>query len=165
STVAVEAVLFYLVAYAAGDLGGFGAFSALSRGGRGPPAISDLAGLRAGHPGLPPPLPFFLVSLPAGPGAAGVLGKVSLFGAAVSAGRSGVVLAVVGVVMSVVSAYYYLRPVVHMYMRDPLGTDDWGRVAPGSALALAVSAAVVLVLGVYPAPVLALARQAAKSLL
>jgi NADH-quinone oxidoreductase subunit N len=164
-TVAVEAVLFYLVAYAAVNLGGFGAFSALSREGREPLALSDLAGLSERHPVLAAALTLFLVSLAGVPVSAGFVGKFYLFGAAVSAGRSGVVLAVVGVVMSVVSAYYYLRLVVAMYMRDPLGTDDWGRVAPGSAIALAVSVAVVLVLGVYPAPVLALARQAAKSLL
>ena len=51
-----------------------------------------------------------------------------------------------------------------MYMREPEGDDNWGAVAPASALALAVSSAVVLGLGVYPAPLLALARQAAQSL-
>jgi NADH-quinone oxidoreductase subunit N len=66
--------------------------------------------------------------------------------------------------MSVVSAYYYLRVVVAMYMREPTADDAWGPVSAGSALALAVSVAVVLGLGVYPGPVLALARQAARSL-
>jgi NADH-quinone oxidoreductase subunit N len=163
--IAVEAVLFYLVAYAAVNLGGFGAFSALSREGREPLSLSDLSGLSERHPVLAAALTVFLISLAGVPVSAGFVGKFYLFGAAVSAGRSGVVLAVVGVLMSVVSAYYYLRLVVAMYMRDPLGDDDWGRVAPGSAIALAVSVAVVLVLGVYPAPVLALARQAARSLL
>jgi NADH-quinone oxidoreductase subunit N len=91
------------------------------------------------------------------------VGKFYLFGAAVSAGW--VTLAIVGVLMSVVSAYYYLRVVVAMYMRDPVGEDDWAAVAPASALALAVSLIVVLGLGVYPGPVLAFARQAARSLL
>jgi NADH-quinone oxidoreductase subunit N len=163
--VAVEAVLFYLVAYAAVNLGGFGAFSALARQDREPLSLTDLSGLSERHPVLAAALTIFLISLAGVPVSAGFVGKFYLFGAAVSAGRSGIVLAVVGVVMSVVSAYYYLRLVVAMYMRDPLGDDDWGRVAPSSAIALAVSAAVVLVLGVYPAPVLALARQAAKSLL
>jgi NADH-quinone oxidoreductase subunit N len=163
--IAVEAVLFYLVAYAAVNLGGFGAFSALAREGREPLSLSDLSGLSERHPVLAAALTVFLISLAGVPVSAGFVGKFYLFGAAVSAGRSGVVLAVVGVVMSVVSAYYYLRLVVAMYMRDPLGDDDWGRVAPGSAIALAVSVGVVLVLGVYPAPVLALARQAARSLL
>jgi NADH-quinone oxidoreductase subunit N len=162
--VAVEAVLFYLVAYAAVNLGGFGALSALSRHGREPLSLSDLSGLSDRHPVLAAALTLFLVSLAGVPVSAGFVGKFYLFGAAVSAGRGGVALAVVGVLMSVVSAYYYLRPVVAMYMRDPLVEDDWARVAPFSTIALALSVAVVVVLGVYPAPVLALARQAAESL-
>jgi NADH-quinone oxidoreductase subunit N len=162
--VAVEAVLFYLVAYAAVNLGGFGAFASLSRHGREPLSLSDLAGLSDRHPVLAAALSFFLVSLAGVPVSAGFVGKFYLFGAAVSAGKGGVALAIVGVLMSVVSAYYYLRPVVAMYMRDPLGEDDWGKVAPLSAIALAASVGVVLVLGVYPAPLLALARQAAHAL-
>ncbi len=160
---ATEAILFYLVAYAAVNLGGFGAFSALARDGREPLSLSDVAGLSDRHPALAAALTVFLVSLAGVPVSAGFVGKFYLFAAAVSGGW--VVLAVIGVLMSVVSAYYYLRVVVAMYMRDPLGDDHWGRVAAGSALALAVSAAVVLILGVYPAPVLALARRAAQSLL
>jgi NADH:ubiquinone oxidoreductase subunit 2 (subunit N) len=51
-----------------------------------------------------------------------------------------------------------------MYMRDPAGTDDWGHVGAGSALAMAVSVALVLGLGVYPAPLLELARIAARAI-
>jgi NADH-quinone oxidoreductase subunit N len=66
--------------------------------------------------------------------------------------------------MSVVSAYYYLRVVVAMYMREPQGDDAWAPVGAAATFGLAVSATVVLVLGVYPAPVLELARLAAQSL-
>jgi NADH-quinone oxidoreductase subunit N len=93
---------------------------------------------------------------------AGFVGKFYLFNAAVAAGW--VSLALVGVAMSVVSAYYYLRVVVAMYMREPAGEDDWSPVAPGAAFALGFSVAVTLLLGVWPAPVLALARLAARSL-
>jgi NADH-quinone oxidoreductase subunit N len=75
-----------------------------------------------------------------------------------------VALAVAGVLMSVVSAYYYLRVVVYMYMREPVGEDGWARIGPAPAAALALAAAVVLGLGVYPGPVLAWARLAAQSL-
>ena len=74
-------------------------------------------------------------------------------------------LAVVGVLMSVVSAYYYLRVVVAMYMRDPVGEDTWAPVSPSARLALALSVAVTLLFGIYPAPLLELARTAARSLL
>ena len=160
---ATEAVLFYLVAYAAVNLGGFGALAALARGGREPLSLSDVAGLADRRPALAAALTVFLISLTGVPVSAGFVGKFYLFTAAVSGGW--VVLAVVGGLMSAVSAYYYLRVVVQMYMREPLADDDWGRVTPGSALALAVSVAVVLGLGVYPAPVLALARRAAMALL
>ena len=105
----------------------------------------------------------YLISLTGVPVSAGFVGKFFLFRAAVNAGWTS--LAVVGVLMSVVSAYYYLRVVVAMYMREPLGEDAWAPVPPAAGLALALSAAVVLGLGVYPGPVLAWARLAAQSLL
>ena len=124
-----------------------------------------MAGLADRRPALAAALTVFLISLTGVPISAGFVGKFYLFKAAVSAGSVGVALAVVGGLMSAVSAYYYLRVVVAMYMRDPLSDDNWGKVAPASALALAFSVAVVLALGVYPAPVLELARRAARSLL
>jgi NADH-quinone oxidoreductase subunit N len=161
--VAGEAVLFYLVAYAAVNLGGFGALAALSRDGREPLSLGDMAGLARRHPALAAALTVFLVSLTGVPVSGGFVGKFYLFWAAVGAGY--VELAVVGVLMSVVSAYYYLRVVVYMYMREPMGEDGWSAVGAGPGLALALSAATVLFLGIYPAPVLALARLAASSLL
>jgi NADH-quinone oxidoreductase subunit N len=104
------------------------------------------------------------VSLTGIPVTAGFVGKFHLFNAAVGAGRMGITLAIVGMLMSVVSAYYYLRVVVAMYMREPVGDDPWARVGFGAGVALAFAVAVVLLLGVYPGPVLAWARAAAASL-
>ena len=163
--VATEAILFYLVAYAAVNLGGFGAFAALARDGREPLSLSDVAGLGERRPALAAALTVFLISLTGVPVSAGFVGKFYLFNAAVSSGSVGITLAIVGGIMSAVSAFYYLRVVVAMYMREPVADDTWGRITPGSALAIAISLAVVLGLGVYPAPVLALARRAALSLL
>ncbi len=163
--VAGEAVLFYLVAYAAVNLGAFGAIAALSSGGREPLALPDVAGLADRRPALAAALAVFLVSLTGIPITAGFVGKFYLFNAAVSAGSTGVALALVGVIMSVVSAYYYLRVVVAMYMSEPVGDDTWATVSPASAFALAVSAALTLLLGVWPAPLLTLARLAARSLM
>jgi NADH-quinone oxidoreductase subunit N len=86
------------------------------------------------------------------------------FNAVVSVGWGGVLLALVGVVMSVVFAYYYQRVVVAMYMREPMGEGDWSPVSPAAALALGVSAALTLPLGVWPGPLPSLARLAARSL-
>jgi NADH-quinone oxidoreductase subunit N len=161
--VAAEAVLFYLVAYAAVNLGGFGALAALAnREGREPMSLDDLAGLAERRPVLAAALTIFLISLTGVPVSAGFVGKFYLFNAAVSADYAA--LAVVGVLMSVVSAYYYLRVVVVMYMREPIAPDTWAPVTGAASLALALSAAVVLGLGVYPGPVLGWARLAAQSL-
>ena len=160
---AAAAILFYLVGYAAVNLGGFGVMAALAREGKEPLSLSDMAGLASRRPALAAALAVFLVSLTGVPVSAGFVGKFYLFSAAVDAGY--VSLAIVGVLMSVVSAYYYLRVVVAMYMDAPVGEDAWSPVAPGSRLALAVSVAVVLGLGILPGPVLALARRAAESLL
>ena len=160
---AAEAVLFYLVAYAAVNLGGFGALAALAnREGREPLSLDDLAGLAERRPVLAAALTLFLVSLTGVPVSAGFVGKFYLFNAAVSAGYAA--LAVVGVLMSVVSAYYYLRVVVAMYMREAVAEDKWAPVSGAARVALALSASVVLGLGVYPGPVLLWARKAAESL-
>jgi NADH-quinone oxidoreductase subunit N len=157
-----EAILFYLVAYALVNLGGFGVFAALTRGGREPIELSDLAGLADRRPLLAAQLTVFLISLTGVPISGGFVGKFYLFSAAVSAGYAS--LAIVGMLMSVVSAYYYLRVVVAMYFREPEGADTWSPVGVGAAFALALSTAVVLALGVYPAPLMAWARMAARSL-
>jgi NADH-quinone oxidoreductase subunit N len=158
-----EAMLFYLVAYAAVNLGAFGTIAALTREGREPLSLRDVAGLSERRPAVAAALAVFLISLTGIPVTAGFVGKFYVFGAAVAAGW--VVLALVGVIMSVVSAYYYLRVVVVMYMREPAGEDTWSPVSPAAAFALAVSAGLTLVLGVWPAPVLTLARLAARSLI
>jgi len=158
-----EAVLFYLVAYAAVNLGAFGTIAALSRADAEPLTLDDVAGLAERRPALSAALTVFLVSLTGIPVTAGFVGKFYLFNAAVAAGW--VTLALVGVIMSVVSAYYYLGVVVAMYMREPVGEDRWSKVGAPATLALAVSVAITLVLGIFPAPVLALARVAARSLL
>jgi len=161
--VGTAAVLFYLVAYAVVNLGGFGAIASMAKAGKEPLSLGDLAGLSDRHPALAAALTVFLISLTGIPVSAGFVGKFYLFGAAVNAGYTPV--AVVGVLMSVVSAYYYLRVVVAMYMREPQRDVSWPSPSPAASLALAVSVAVVLALGVYPAPVLELCRRAAQSLL
>lgn len=157
-----EGLLFYLVAYAVVNLGGFGALAALARDGREPLSLDDVAGLARRRPALAAAVAVFMVSLTGVPVSAGFVGKFYLFRAAVDGGY--VALALVGFLMSVVSAYYYLRVVVAMYMRDPVGEDQWAPVSASSAVALAFSTVVVLGLGVFPGPLLGWARQAASSL-
>jgi NADH-quinone oxidoreductase subunit N len=160
---AAEAVLFYLVAYGAVSLGTFGAIAALHRDGREPASCADVAGLATRRPALAAALALFLISLIGVPVSAGFIGKLYLFKAAVGAGYTW--LAVVGVVMSVVSAFYYLRVVVAMYMESPVGDDPWAALGLGERVALAAQAAVVLGLGLFPDPLVRAARAAALALL
>jgi NADH-quinone oxidoreductase subunit N len=92
------------------------------------------------------------------------VGKFNLFAAAISAGKIGIVLAIVGMLTSVVSAYYYLRVVVAMYMEPPLGEDNFAAVPAAAVLALVLSAGVTLLFGLWPTPVLTLARLASRGL-
>ncbi len=162
SEAAGQAVLFYLVAYGAVNMGTFGLLASLSKGGREPLSLQDVAGLGERRPALAAALTVFLISLTGVPISAGFVGKFYLFGAAVNAGYTS--LAIVGVLMSVVSAFYYLRVVVAMYMREGEGEDAWAVPEASARLSLLVAVVVTLGLGVWPAPVLDLARAAALAL-
>jgi NADH-quinone oxidoreductase subunit N len=159
----LEALLFYVVTYAVTNLGAFGLLIALRRNGKEPATLSDLTGLARSHPAFAAMLTVLLISLTGVPVSAGFVGKFHLFKAAVGAGFSG--LAAVGVLMSVVSAFYYLRIVVLMYMEDPVEGVEFelgGGVLPGI---LAFSAILTFGLGIFPSALMAVARAAAASIL
>jgi NADH-quinone oxidoreductase subunit N len=114
--VSIAAGLFYLVAYAITNFGAWGVVIALEQSeGRGL-EINDYAGLARKHPALAAAMTVFMLSLIGLPPTIGLVGKVYLFRAVIDGGFYG--LAVIGVLTSLVSAYYYLRVVVTMYMRD-----------------------------------------------
>jgi NADH-quinone oxidoreductase subunit N len=156
-------VLFYLLVYTFTTAGAFGVILLLERGGDEAVAIGDTAGLATRYPLAALALALFLLSLVGIPPTAGFVGKFYLFGAAVRAGY--VWLAVIGVLNSAAAAYYYLRIVVSMYMREPEGTP--AVVAPSFAGALAVVVALwgVIQLGLFPAPLFDLAQSAVLPLL
>src|SRR6185503_5294213 len=124
---------------------------------------SDYAGLAAKRPGLAAVLSVFLLSLAGVPGTAGFAGKFFIFRAALESGL--VWLAVIGVVTTVVSFYYYLYVIVQMYMREP--TDEFSDVRiPGSVkLALLVTAAGTLYFGIFPTSMLEWTSSAALTAL
>ncbi len=156
-------VLFYLLVYTFTTAGAFGVILLLERGGEEAVGVGDTAGLAARHPLAALALSVFLLSLVGIPPTAGFVGKFYLFGAAV---RSGYIwLAVLGVLNAAVAAYYYLRVIVTMYMREPEGTPT--DVAPSFAGALALLVALwgVIQLGIMPAPVFDLAQSAVLPLL
>src|SRR5262249_35155071 len=110
-------VLFYLLIYTFTTAGAFGAIVLLERAGHEAVRLEDFGGLATRHPLLAVALSIFLLSLVGIPPTAGFVGKFYLFGAAVKAGY--VWLAVIAVLNSAVAAYYYLRLIVYMYMREP----------------------------------------------
>jgi NADH-quinone oxidoreductase subunit N len=157
------AVLFYLLVYTFTTAGAFGVILLLERGGEEAVSVGDTAGLAARHPLAALALAVFLLSLVGIPPTAGFVGKFYLFGAAV---RSGYIwLAVLGVLNSAVAAYYYLRVIVTMYMREPEGTPTVVAPSFAGALALLVALWGVIQLGIMPAPIFDLAQSAVLPLL
>lgn len=114
--VSIAAGLFYLVAYALTNFGAWGVVIALEKqAGRGL-ELNDYAGLAHKHPALAAAMTVFMLSLIGLPPTVGLVGKFYLFRAVIAGGFTG--LAIIGVLTSLISAYYYLRVVVIMYMRD-----------------------------------------------
>ena len=158
----LEALLFYVTTYAITNLGAFGVLIAIRRNGKEPALSTDLAGLSQRSPAVAALLTVMLISLTGVPISAGFVGKFHLFKAAVAAGYSGV--AVVGVLMSAVSAFYYLRLVVSMYMEEA-GPDVTFETERGFVPTIvAVAAGLTFGLGLFPGPLMALAKAAAASL-
>jgi NADH-quinone oxidoreductase subunit N len=144
------AVLFYLLVYTFMNLGAFAVLIALTQDGRDCDTFDDLAGLARQRPGLAALLTLFALSLAGIPGTAGFVAKFFLFKAAVTAGQT--VLAIIGVLGSVVSVYYYLRLPVVMYMSETTGNSPAQRreASTGELFVLAFCAVVVLFLGFFP---------------
>jgi NADH-quinone oxidoreductase subunit N len=148
----VSAALFYLLAYSLMNLGAFAIVTMLGRGEDKLVNLNDYAGLAAKRPGLAAVLSVFLLSLAGVPGTAGFAGKFFIFRAAIESRL--VWLAIIGVVTTVISFYYYLYVIVQMYMREPI--EDFTDVsAPGSVkVALFLTAVGTLYLGILPTAVL-----------
>jgi len=123
--------------------------------------LKDFSGLSARAPFGAFAMLLFMLSLGGIPPTAGFMGKFWLFGAAIDAGY--VWLAVIGVLNSAISLYYYIRVVVFMYLkRDVVGSEPTTSPALGAALIVAVLATIVL--GVYPRLLFQVAEASARSL-
>jgi NADH-quinone oxidoreductase subunit N len=162
-TAGAGAILYYLFAYTFTTAGTFGVLSLCERAGEEAVDVGDYAGLGRRHPLLAGMLTLFLLSLVGIPPLAGFVGKFYLFGAAVQGGY--VWLAVIAVLNSALAAYYYLRVVVYMYMREPDGAGATWAPSFAGGVALAVAAVGIVLLGVMPAPFADLAQSAVAPLL
>jgi len=137
----VSGLLFYMAIYVPMTLGAFAVILAMRQKGQMVEEISDLAGLAKSQPWLAHIFAAILFSMAGIPPLAGFFGKWMVFAAAVNSGLF--VLAILGVLTSVVSAYYYVRIVKVMYFDEPVGVFD--RVDGSLKLVLAASLAVVAI--------------------
>jgi NADH-quinone oxidoreductase subunit N len=150
SPAAESAVLYYVLAYGVSTAGAFGSLILCGRRGAEAVSYEDLAGIGRRHPAAALSFSLFLISLAGIPPTAGFFGKLYVFSAAIEAELYA--LAVIGLVNSIIGAYYYVRVMVYMYMREPV---------PGAPIAvpmrsgfvvtgLVLSALFVLALGILP---------------
>jgi NADH-quinone oxidoreductase subunit N len=149
------AVLFYLLSYAVSNIGAFGVIGVLEGAGRPGDRIRDYAGLWNERPALALLMTIFLLSLGGFPPLGGFIAKWYVFSAAVASGN--IWLAIIGVLTSVISVFFYLRVVVMMYMTPADRTADRPAIPRIAGAALVASAIIVFYLGILPTRVLDLA--------
>jgi NADH-quinone oxidoreductase subunit N len=137
--ISVAAGLFYLVSYAVTNFGAWAVVISLeTKAGKGL-TLDDYSGLAKKHPALAAAMTVFILSLIGFPPTLGMVGKFYLFRAVISGGFTG--LAIIGVVTSLISAFYYLRVVVNMYMRegDPVTErETWLDLSTGATALLTI---------------------------
>ena len=159
----ISAVMFYTAAYAAMNVGAFAVVSHFANAGEKYLTLEDYAGLGRRSPILAATLTFFLMSLIGIPITGGFFGKFYIFSAALQSNL--VWLTVIGLVNSAIGAYYYLRVIVMMYMREPRAEVPVTPLPFATGLAIATCVLATLYLGVLPGRVLDYATQSAGQLI
>ena len=157
-----SAAMFYTAAYAAMNVGAFAVISHFANAGEKYVTLEDYAGLGRRSPALAATLTFFLMSLMGIPITGGFFAKFYVFSAALQANLVG--LTIIGVLNSAVAAYYYLRIIVMMYMREPRGEVPVTPVPAAAGVAITVCVLMTLYLGVLPGRVLDYADRSARQL-
>ena len=159
SDAGLSATLWYLLTYAVATIGAFGCVIAIERSRRGEVGLVDLRGLGKTSPAVAGILALCLLSLAGIPATAGFIGKLTVFEAGVEAGLTWLV--VIGVISSVIAAFFYLRIAGMMFLEDADETRGVPLVSSGLSAGLVVSATFVLALGIQPRLLLELAENAA----
>jgi NADH-quinone oxidoreductase subunit N len=157
----VTAALIYLMLYVFMQLGAFLVVTMMRRQDVIGDELKDLSGLYFRNPAAAVAMLLFMLSLGGIPPTAGFMGKLWLFGAAIEAGYVG--LAVIGVVNSAISLYYYVRIVVFMWIKEPAPGSPVV-ASPAVATALGLTFAATIFLGIYPRPLFDFAEASAASL-
>jgi len=153
-------ILFYMLSYTFMNIGAFAIIILVGKKGEANGNVQDFAGFGVKHPVLAVAMSIFLFSLAGMPPTAGFIGKFYLFSGAIQNGY--IWLAVIGVLNSAASVYYYLRVMVYMYMKDPTEEFDWMQVTAPMALCVAISVLGSLIPGIVPSLILQFAQQAIK---
>ena len=157
----VTATLIYLFVYAFMQLGAFTVVAMLRRRDVVGEELKDFSGLHFRSPFAAFAMLIFMLSLGGIPPTAGFMGKFWLFSAAIDAHLYW--LAVIGVLNSAVSLYYYVRIVVFMYLKkETIGSEP--SISPSLTFALAVAVVATIALGIYPRPLFELAEASARTL-
>ncbi|RXF74706.1 NADH-quinone oxidoreductase subunit NuoN [Hansschlegelia zhihuaiae] len=156
----VRGVAIYAAIYVAMTLGAFACILSMRVGDRYVESIDDLAGLSRTKPAMAFVLAMILFSLAGIPPLAGFFAKFYVFYAAVNAGLT--TLAVIGFVLSVVGAFYYLRIVKIIYFDEP--TVEFAPMTPAAKAVLTIAGGFTILYFVYPAPLTMAATAAAQSL-
>ena len=155
-------LMFFLAAYLFMSFGAFGSLIAMGGGGREFHELEDFAGIGFKYPWIGGLFSIFLIALAGFPPLGGFLAKYYVFSEAVKKGLTPLVL--IGLLASLISAYYYLRIIVFMYMREPERDIDLDVENPALYLVLFLCLYGVLQLGLFPGNVLFVFKQAAASL-
>ncbi|GJL78014.1 MAG: NADH-quinone oxidoreductase subunit N [Nitrospinaceae bacterium] len=148
-------LLFYMLAYTFMIFGAFGIVIILGKKGNENLEIEGYSGLGFKHPMLALSMTIFLLSLGGLPPFAGFVAKFYIFSAAISEGY--IYLVVIAVLNSAISFYYYLKVVVFMYMKDPVGEFKIS-ASPITLFVVAVAVIGTLELGIFPDPIISLAH-------
>ena len=148
----VAGALFYLATYGLTVVGAFAVLSIAGDRDERRRRLTDLRGLFEERPLLAGALTLFLLSLAGVPLTSGFVGKLVVFGAAVEAGYTWLV--VVGVLASAIAAFFYLRVLVVMYMQEPAEGSEPVAVTPLAAGVVALTAAATIILGLYWGPLI-----------
>jgi len=163
SSTGISAVMFYTAAYAAMNVGAFAVVSHFGNAGERYVTLEDYEGLGRSSPLLAATLTIFVLSLIGIPMTGGFLAKFYVFSAAAKANL--IWLLLIGVVNSAVGAYYYLRIIVVMYMREARKEVPVTPIPAGLGVALALSVLATLYLGILPDRVLGYTRESAQELM
>src|SRR5437016_2405703 len=159
----IPAAMFYAASYAAMNVGAFAVVSHFASAGERYVTLEDYSGLGRRSPLLAATLTIFLLSLIGIPITGGFFAKFYVFSAALQANLVGLVI--IGVLNSAVAAYYYLRIIVMMYMREAREPVPLGPIPLGVRAALTISARTTIYLGVLPGRVLEYTSRSAADLL